>query len=81
MALIVRADGTTEPLRAKTATRAKLTLKQLQEAVGGYIEIVAHEKGLLVCNEEGLLRKLPQNKRFPMFVGDVVICSRTEIEV
>jgi len=38
------------------------TLKALQEAVGGYIETVTLENGVvLICNEEGKLRDMPYN--------------------
>ena len=51
------ADG-----RVEEAT-AKMTLKEMQEFVGGYIEFVkstvAHRA--LIINEEGLIDDLPQN--------------------
>ena len=55
------------------------TLEAFQKAVGGHIEAVAvsHDV-LLICNEEGLLDRLPYNfdgwigKRGIMFVGTVV---------
>lgn len=54
-----------------------LSLEKLQELVGGYIEFATRRIGDTVCtfciNEEGLLMKLPQNKLFPEFVGDVVL--------
>ena len=38
------------------------TLKALQETVGGYIETVTLENGVvLICNEEGKLRDMPYN--------------------
>ena len=38
------------------------TLKALQEAVGGYIETVTLDNGVvLICNEEGRLRDMPYN--------------------
>ena len=38
------------------------TLEALQEAVGGYIETVTLDNGLvLICNEEGKLRDMPYN--------------------
>ena len=38
------------------------TLKALQEAVGGYIETVTLDNGVvLICNEEGKLRDMPYN--------------------
>ena len=38
------------------------TLEALQEAVGGYIETVTLNNGLvLICNEEGKIRDMPYN--------------------
>lgn len=38
------------------------TLKALQEAVGGYIETVTLDNGVvLICNEEGRIRGMPYN--------------------
>ena len=38
------------------------TLRALQEAVGGYIETVTLDNGVvLICNEEGKLRDMPYN--------------------
>ena len=38
------------------------TLKALQETVGGYIETVTLDNGVvLICNEEGKLRDMPYN--------------------
>jgi hypothetical protein len=38
------------------------TLRALQEAVGGYIETVTLDNGVvLICNEEGRLRDMPYN--------------------
>lgn len=38
------------------------TLRALQEAVGGYIETVTLDNGVvLICNEDGKLRDMPYN--------------------
>ena len=38
------------------------TLRALQEAVGGYIETVTLDNGVvLICNEEGRIRDMPYN--------------------
>lgn len=46
------------------------TLKELQDAVGGYIEVAGtfHNR-LVICNEEGLLKDLPINKLFKKMSG------------
>ena len=54
----------------------KNTLKDLQEAVGGYIETLAITSGLtIICNEEGRLRGLPYNCTLcgEDFVGNILI--------
>lgn len=65
------------------------TLKALQEAVGGYIETVTLDNGVvLICNEEGKLRDMPYNftlRRIygiipihnPIF-GTVIVCGAEE---
>lgn len=65
------------------------TLKELQELVGGYIEIVAvpnHPGRVLVINENGKLIDLPFNKnatdlwQYDAVVGDVVLTDSELIE-
>lgn len=64
------------------------TLKPMQEAVGGYIETVTlmtRPKVILVCNEEGLIKRLPSNRSLPdpqlfglsewNIVGDCFLCG------
>ena len=60
------------------------SLEALQKNVGGYIETVTLATDLvIICNEEGLLRDLPENCRIRgyMFVGTIVICGRDEDEL
>ena len=46
------------------------TLKALQEAVGGYIETVTLDNGVvLICNEEGKLRDMPYNFTARKLIG------------
>ena len=54
------------------------TLQEKQDAVGGYIEVVATRKGkVLIVNEEGRMKRLKKNKKasdiaeFTIF-GDVI---------
>ena len=71
------------------------TLKEMQEAVGGLIEIVTtrglHELGdcIMVVNEEGKLKNLPRNtvatvlaRLFPgdYIAGPAILCSTGLIE-
>ena len=61
------------------------SLEKLQEAVGGYIEIVTLDREMcLIVNEEGLLMGLDQNVWASMvasrrIVGDVIYMKRNEI--
>ena len=61
------------------------SLEKLQEAVGGYIQIVTVDREMcLVVNEEGLLMGLEQNIWASMIagstiVGDVIYMKRNEI--
>ena len=44
------------------------TLKEKQDAVGGYIEVVATRKGkVLIVNEEGHMKRLKKMKRLKNF--------------
>lgn len=55
------------------------SLEALQKTVEGHIETVTLAEDLvIICNEEGLLRDLPENCRICgcMFVGTIVICGR-----
>ncbi len=82
MAKIIKVDGTTTNLK-------DTSLKSLQGAVGGYIEIVNAPNGkLIVLDEEGKLKGKAVNlvatrlygNPNDVIVGDVVICDKDEIE-
>jgi len=50
------------------------TLKALQEAVGGYIETVTLDNGVvLICNEEGRIRDMPYNFTLRRIRGVVTV--------
>lgn len=70
---VVRANGQKEYIESEKP----LSLKKLQSIVGGPIEFATRKVGeirVTFCiNEEGLLLKLPENKLFPEFVGNVVL--------
>lgn len=63
MATILSHDGTKTPLIGTKGKQKALTLKQMQEAVGGYIEHVYDPEGklLMVVNEEGQFIDAPVN--------------------
>ena len=70
-----------EPFNGKS-----FTLEELQQQVGGYIQVlsmtVKRRKAIMVMNEDGLLRNLPKNavassfwgERGHTIVGTVVVC-------
>ena len=87
--LIIRHDGTTEPLAYSSPQNENLqeiqtSLMALQTVVGGYIEAVAvpADKSLvLLVNEDGLMLKLPSNPQasaiaLRAIVGDAVLMPR-----
>lgn len=50
-----------------------MTLEEMQNFVGGYIEIVKMEDGFVaVVNEDGLLNQLQTNELYPQFVGNII---------
>ena len=67
-----------------TITDEEATLKWLQEAVGGYIELIRTSRfdGDIWVNEEGILKKLEYNQTASLLVGQPlfgpVIFARTE---
>lgn len=53
------------------------TLEAFQEAVDGYIETIYIGCGItLICNEEGILRKLPENYRAGKICGERNVPTR-----
>lgn len=48
---------------------SKMTLKEMQTWVGGYIEVC----GNIICNEDGLRLNLPMNKNYPVYLGNIII--------
>ena len=63
MATILSPEGTKTDLIGTKGAQKALTLKQMQEAVGGYIEHVYDREGnlLMVVNEEGCYSDAPVN--------------------
>lgn len=72
--IIVKKVG--EPHRVEIVKDEYATYNNL---VGGYIEVVTLDKGvLMVCNEEGKLDGLEPNLILPhdIIVGDIFFCSQ-----
>jgi hypothetical protein len=83
MAQTIKADGSIEQMNPSNGI--DFSLKELQEAVGGYIEMVYLPNGIMVVNEEGLLKGLPLNQLASQLagqpiVGNVLVCDREQIK-
>ncbi len=61
---LIKSDGTI----SFKDTGVEMSLKEMQEFVGGFIEYV----GNIICNEDGLRLKLPRNKYKPRFMGNII---------
>ena len=80
---IIKADGTVEHIDLE-----KEWLHQVQEAVGGYVEMIPVHPWAditMLADEEGRIKGKPYNHAASMIagqgiVGDVVIMERTEEE-
>jgi len=90
MAKIIKTNG--EQIEVTPKNGKDFKLEELQEIVGGYIEVVwfPNDK-IMVINEEGKLLNLPINETatkiyFDAFsyndviVGDVLICGTNQVE-
>ena len=70
-----------EPNKHPTITTLKTNLKNLQEAVGGLIEIIDIEDDVcILCNEEGKLIGLEGNRRLAddIIVGTFYVCGSND---
>lgn len=58
-------------------THISASLKNLQNIVGGYIEVVEVDDLTVICNEEGKIIGLEENIKCydDVFVGTIVICG------
>lgn len=80
--LIIKTTGGSEKL-AIDDIKAPSVLETLQAAVGGYLEVVHVDGGVLFVNEDGRSMQLPPNPgasalALQAIVGDAVFCdSRT----
>jgi hypothetical protein len=80
---LLKTDGTTEEIK-------DTSLEGMQNAVGGWIEIVQTIDGKeMVVNEEGKMKNLPHNQKATKMakihpndyiVGDVIIAEKGEIK-
>jgi hypothetical protein len=78
MATLFTVDGKASHI---DLTDQDTVLAKLQEAVGGYIELVQTPEDFLIVNEEGVLKNLPQNPSIEPFLGPVVKLTAEEMAV
>lgn len=89
MALFIRVSG--EETEVRPANGNVFTLSELQEFVGGSVQIIYIGRKLYAIDEEGKLNKKPHNVKathrahdflYPgdFLAGDVLICDRSELE-
>ena len=75
---IIKTDGTI--VECNPADKHGFTLREMQKAVGGYIQQVGrYQNKSIWADEEGLLKELPLNEIasrfcFRQIVGDVLVC-------
>lgn len=55
-------------VNGEVSYKDKMTLEEMQDFVGGYIEL--HQG--FYCNEDGLRLQLPRNIVDPRFVGNII---------
>lgn len=90
MATIMNPDGTTQDITP--ADGKAFTLKELQTAVGGYVQALYMPKGrIILVHEEGKLKGLPVNtgatllwhslngRNDDVLVGPALVCTRKEM--
>ena len=76
---ILKTDGSTE----KKQCASEEVLKTLQDAVGGYIEIVrgvCPPDYLCIVNEDGQRLQLEPNPYAPHIVGDIALIKAEDME-
>ena len=91
MAEIIYPNGESLPFEPKDGK--EFSLKELQDAVGGLIEVVSLSNGkLMIINEEGKFKNLesnhvatelftPESRIFPdHIVGNAIVMEREEME-
>jgi hypothetical protein len=79
MATLIPVTGS--PTQVQPRVGKEFTLDELQEFVGGYIEIVRLRKALMYVNEEGLIHGLSYNHKASILagkriVGDVLVVDK-----
>lgn len=88
---IIKTNGEVIPTSPKNGS--DYSLEEMQEIVGGYIEIIASADGseVMVLNEEGKLNELPYNPEatrwfaknhgdYDYIVGNVLVCDTDHVK-
>lgn len=84
MAFIINTSGDETEMIPKNGS--DFELKELQDVVGGLIELVPLTNGkLLIVDEEGLLKSLPVNTKASLLarqtiVGTAVVCEDSQLK-
>lgn len=84
MAMLLKYSGDDISILPKNGS--DFTLEELQEFVGGYIEVINIDKDtIMVLNEEGMMLGLPYNRnasemRGGPVVGNVVVCDKNMLK-
>jgi len=86
MATIYKTNG--EVIETTPKNGRDFSLEEMQEIVGGFIEIVYLDNGqLMIVNEEGKINGLPLNENASMLVGytdlimgDVLVCDAKQVK-
>ncbi|MCL2521271.1 MAG: DUF3846 domain-containing protein [Erysipelotrichales bacterium] len=83
-ALLFKTEGTVEVIRPKDE---HFILEEIQKCVNGLIQIypTPYKEKLIVCNQEGLLKRLPINTWFEKLfqiklIGDILLCPQAIFE-
>lgn len=88
MLTVIRTNGEITELKPKGR---RVSLEELQAAVGGYIEMVTLKNKIIICNEEGKLMNLPLNEKVTqmfqlscgthdVIVGDAILADLEDID-
>ena len=84
-AQIIKTTG--EVIEVEPNNKSDFSLKEMQDIVGGYIEIVhLGNRKCMVVNEDGVYMNLPLNHKASnmyqrnVILGDVLICNSNQIK-
>lgn len=88
--VVIAPEGLVEVLKARSPDKQAFELRELQDIVGGHIQVVPFNYGYIVCDEDGKSKRAPINKvatvrlkkllrRGDFLVGDVLVCKKEVI--